>query len=154
MLSGIPDEPGIAAKVFEALATKNISVDMIIQSFARTNKTNDIAFTVTDVDLERTMEILEEVKNMLGASEILIDENIAKVSIVGAGMVDRPGIAANMFKTLADEDINIKMIATSEIKISCLVDKDKAKAAIKALHTAFELDSNVVAEVKGDLPTL
>ena len=103
-------------------------------------------------DFDKTMEILKQVKSTLSASEILVDEDIAKVSIVGAGMVDRPGIAATMFKTLADKNINIKMIATSEIKISCLVEKDKAKEAIQALHKAFNLDSEVVAEVKGDLP--
>ncbi len=154
VISEIKDEPGNAAKLFETLADNNVSVDMIIQSYARANKTNDIAFTVDKADFEKTMKILQDVKAQLGAGEILVDEDIAKVSIVGAGMVDRPGIAATMFKTLADESINIKMIATSEIKISCLVDKDKAQAAIKALHTAFSLDSSVVAEVKGDLPNL
>ena len=154
VISEIKDEPGNAAKLFKTLADNNVSVDMIIQSYARTNKTNDIAFTIDKCDFDKTMAILQDVKSALGANEILVDEDIAKVSIVGAGMVDRPGIAATMFKTLADEGINIKMIATSEIKISCLVDKDKAQAAIKALHKAFSLDCNVVAEVKGDLPNV
>ena len=152
VLADIKDEPGNAAKLFETLADSNISVDMIIQSYAKADKTNDIAFTVDSNDFDKTMEILKQVKSTLAASEILVDEDIAKVSIVGAGMVDRPGIAATMFKTLADKNINIKMIATSEIKISCLVEKDKAKEAIQALHAAFNLDSSVVAEVKGDLP--
>ena len=152
VLADIKDEPGNAAKLFETLADNNISVDMIIQSYAKINKTNDIAFTVDSGDFDKTMDILKQVKTVLNATEILVDEDIAKVSIVGAGMVDRPGIAATMFKTLADENINIKMIATSEIKISCLVEKAKAKEAIQALHKAFNLDSSVVAEVKGDLP--
>lgn len=151
VLSQVPDEPGNAAKLFDKMAENNISVDMIIQSVARDDKTNDIAFTVDDSEFSRTMEILEVVKNELNAKNILVDEDIAKVSIVGAGMVDRPGIAATMFRTLADEQINIKMISTSEIKISCLVEKNKAKAAIQALHKVFNLDSSVVAEVKGDL---
>ena len=152
VLADIKDEPGNAAILFENLADNNISVDMIIQSYAKQDKTNDIAFTVDSNDFNKTMEILESVKSVLNASNIFVDEDIAKVSIVGAGMVDRPGIAATMFKTLADENINIKMIATSEIKISCLVEKAKANEAIKALHKAFSLDSSVVAEVKGDLP--
>jgi len=152
VLTNLKDEPGNAATLFETLANNNISVDMIIQSYAKNDKTNDIAFTVSEDDFDRAMNILEQVKVQLGASQILTDKDIAKVSIIGAGMVDRPGIAATMFKTLADKNINIKMISTSEIKISCLVEKDKAKEAIKALHSAFNLDSNLVAEVKGDLP--
>jgi aspartate kinase len=87
-------------------------------------------------------------------SRALVDEKIAKISIVGAGMVGRPGIAAKMFRTLANLGINIKMIATSDIKISCLVDKDKSNDAVSALHTVFGLDSNEIAEVKGDLPNI
>jgi len=151
VLSQVPDEPGNAAKLFDKMAENNISVDMIIQSVARDDKTNDIAFTIDDAEFNRTMKILEVVKKELNAKNILVDDDIAKVSIVGAGMVDRPGIAATMFRTLADEQINIKMISTSEIKISCLVEKNKAKAAIQALHKVFNLDSSVVAEVKGDL---
>lgn len=151
----VPDAPGHAAKLFSALAKENISVDMIIQSYARTTtNTNDIAFTVDKDDLERAKVIFEKIKNELNASAIFIDEDIAKVSIVGAGMVDRSGIASTMFETLANLGINIKMIATSEIKISCLVGKDEARRSLKALHTVFDLDSDVVAEVKGDLPNI
>ena len=152
----VPDKPGIAAKLFTKLANENISVDMIIQSYARKiSNTNDIAFTVDLNDFQRTVITLETFKNEIGlTSDIQVDENIAKVSIVGAGMIDRPGVASAMFETLAKQNINIRMISTSEIKISCLVNKEDAKRAIQALHEAFELESDVVAEVKGDLPNV
>ena len=98
------------------------------------------------------IKTLKNEKDTVQAAEILIDNDIAKVSIVGAGMVDRPGIAADMFRALAEKDINIKMISTSEIKISCLVDKKKANEAIKALCKEFGLESKETAVVKGDLP--
>ena len=149
----VPDKPGISAKVFSALAQNGISVDMIIQSYARqSNNTNDIAFTLSKDDVDKALEILNPIVKSIGASNIHVNNDIAKVSIVGAGMVDRPGIAADMFKALADKEINIKMISTSEIKISCLVDKKDEKEAIKALHEAFDLGCDEVAEVKGDLP--
>ena len=150
-LSNLPDIPGTAAKLFGALAKNNISVDMIIQSLAN-NGTNSIAFTVNSDDLNDSLNILQEFQNELDAGEILIDKDIAKVSIVGAGMVDRPGIAADMFKALAEKNINIKMISTSEIKISCLVEKENAVPAIKALCSEFDLETSDIAEVKGDLP--
>ena len=134
------------------LSDSDISVDMIIQSYGRSDDTNDIAFTVSKADYEKTMEIVKEIIKKINASGVLVDEDIAKVSIVGAGMVDRPGIAASMFKALAESGINIKMISTSEIKISCLVQKDQSNAAIKALHTAFHLDAKETAVVMGDLP--
>jgi len=96
--------------------------------------------------------MLEKVKAQLEFSNVFVDDKIAKISIVGAGMIDRPGIAAQMFKTLADSGINIKMIATSEIKISCIVDEKDAKAAVEGLHKAFHLESEEIAEVKGTLP--
>lgn len=149
----VPDVPGHAAKLFTKLAKENISVDMIIQSYARTDShTNDIAFTIDKPELERAMVILEKIKEELEAKAIFIDRNIAKVSIVGAGMVDRPGIAATMFETLGELGINIKMISTSEIKISCLVEGEDADRAVIALHKVFDLDSDEIADVKGDLP--
>lgn len=151
LLSNLPDIPGTAAKLFGALAKNNISVDMIIQSLAN-NGVNSIAFTVDAEDLDAAIKTLEQEKAILGAAEILTDKDIAKVSIVGAGMVDRPGIAADMFRALAEENINIKMISTSEIKISCLVDKENANKAIKALCKEFGLESSEMAVVKGDLP--
>ncbi len=153
VICDVPDQPGNAGKVFQNLAKSNISVDMIIQSYARHNlNTNDIAFTVDENDLTNTLKILENVKKQLNASNIFVDDDIAKVSIVGAGMIDHPGIASSMFNALAKADINIKMISTSEIKISCLVNKSDAKKAIQVLHSTFELGSDEIAEVKGDLP--
>ena len=129
---------------------------MIIQSYARkVSNTNDIAFTIDSADLVKTVEALKVLKAEIGATgDIQVDENIAKVSIVGAGMIDRPGVASTMFETLAEQGINIRMISTSEIKISCLVDKDDAQQAVKALHSVFGLESSEVAEVKGDLPNV
>ena len=151
----VKDNPGTAAVLFNGLAKENISVDMIIQSYARKAlNTNDIAFTIDKGDLEKTMEILKKVKEKLEFSNVFVDDKIAKISIVGAGMIDRPGIAATMFKTLADLDINIKMISTSEIKISCIVSEDEAKKAVAGLHKIFHLDCEEVADVKGDLPDL
>ena len=152
----VPDKPGVAAKLFSKLAQENISVDMIIQSYARkVSNTNDIAFTVDKADLHKTIAALESLKTEIGATgDIEVDENIAKVSIVGAGMIDRPGVASTMFETLAENGINIRMISTSEIKISCLVDKEQAALAVKSLHSVFKLDSDVKADVKGDLPNI
>lgn len=151
LLANLPDIPGTAAKLFGALAKNNISVDMIIQSLA-SNGTNSIAFTIDADDVDEAIKILKAEKDTIQAAEILTDDDIAKVSIVGAGMVDRPGIAADMFRALAEKDINIKMISTSEIKISCLVEKKNANEAIKALCKEFGLESTVTADVKGDLP--
>lgn len=149
----VPDKPGTAAKIFSKLAQKQISVDMIIQSYARKiSNTNDIAFTIDGPDLEKTVETLNSLKSELNAGDIQVDKDIAKVSIIGAGMIDRPGIASVMFETLAKEGINIRMISTSEIKISCLVDKSDAVKAVKALHSAFELEGNEIVDVKGTLP--
>lgn len=136
----VPDVPGIAANIFGRLSQANVSVDMIIQSIHTEDKTNDIAFTVSKAELAEAVKTLEAVKAEMGAEKILVDEDIAKVSIVGAGMIDRPGIAADMFAALADAKINIKMIATSEIKISCLVDKERAHDAVRAIHSKFHLD--------------
>lgn len=149
----VPDVPGQAAKIFSKLAQENISVDMIIQSYARkVSNTNDIAFTIDSADIDKTEETLNKLKETLHCGEIQINSDIAKVSIVGAGMIDRPGIASAMFETLARLGVNIKMISTSEIKISCLVDKADANRAVQALHDEFELASDVIADVKGDLP--
>ena len=151
----VPDNPGTAALLFDELAKENISVDMIIQSYARKDlHTNDIAFTMEKADLDKAMKVLKDIKSELGYKRVFADEKIANISIVGAGMIGRPGIAAKMFRTLANLGINIKMIATSDIKISCLVDKDCANDAVQALHTVFGLDSNEIADVKGDLPNV
>ena len=126
---------------------------MIIQSYARkVSKTNDIAFTISKEDFDKAKEVLEVVQKQLNAGEVSYNDNIAKISIIGAGMIDRPGIASTMFKTLADNGINIRMISTSEIKISCLINKEDAQRAVKALHEVFNLGSDEIAEVKGTLP--
>ncbi len=149
----VPDKPGAAAAVFTALADSNISVDMIIQSYAdKVANTNDIAFTICADDVDAALEVLNKLKDKWHFSKVEANTDIAKVSAVGAGMIGRPGIASKMFQALADANINIRMIATSEIKISCLVNKEDTKKAIKVLHDVFELNSDEIAEVKGDLP--
>lgn len=151
----VPDIPGQAAKLFSNLAKENISVDMIIQSYARkVSNTNDIAFTIDSSDTDKAVETLNKLKPEMKYGEIQVNPEIAKVSIVGAGMIDRPGIASAMFETLAKENINIKMISTSEIKISCLVNKEDAHKAVRALHDVFELGCDEIADVKGDLPNV
>ena len=151
----VQDNPGTAAMLFDALANENISVDMIIQSYARKAlNTNDIAFTIDKNDWAKARVILDKLKDSLNYSNIYQDNSTAKISIVGAGMIDKPGIAAKMFRTLANLDINIKMISTSEIKISCLVEQSRANDAVEALHKIFGLDSKEKAIVKGDLPNI
>ncbi|MBE9037721.1 aspartate kinase [aff. Roholtiella sp. LEGE 12411] len=139
----LPDRPGIAAKLFGLLAQYNISVDMIIQSqrcrVIDGIPRRDIAFTVARMDGENTKKMLAQVATELGWGEVVLDSAIAKVSIVGAGMVGQPGIAAKMFEALAQHQINIQMIATSEIKISCVVAQEQGVMALQAIHTAFGL---------------
>lgn len=142
----IPDRPGMAAKIFSILADHNISVDMIIQS-QRCHQVNgilarDIAFTVAQGDADEAEKILTQASSELGYSEIIVNKSIAKVSVVGSGMIHHPGVAAKMFEALANRNINILMIATSEIKISCLVDEDQGVEALKAVHEIFELSGD------------
>ncbi|BCX11138.1 MAG: aspartate kinase [Thermosynechococcus sp.] len=140
----VPDRPGMAAAIFQTLADAAISVDMIIQSQRSRSlggvMTRDIAFTVAAADAERATALLREVQAQLGYGDILVDTAIAKVSIVGVGMIHRPGIAAQMFAALARENINIQMIATSEIRVSCVVAESEGVRALRAVHTAFGLD--------------
>lgn len=133
---GVPDQPGIAYTLFNLLASKKIDVDIILQSIGR-DGTKDISFTVPENGLLIAMGVLQENQEMLQAKEINYNTEVAKVSIVGAGMQSTPGVAAKMFGALYDANINIKMISTSEIKISVLVEKDKAKQACNAIHEAF-----------------
>jgi aspartate kinase len=139
----IPDHPGMAAQLFGFLAEKNISVDMIIQSqrcrIVEGIPRRDIAFTVARMDGESAQQELSQIASELGLGEVILDSAIAKVSIVGAGMIEQPGIAAKMFAALAAQKINIQMIATSEIKISCVVAKEQGVQALQAIHTAFDL---------------
>ncbi|MFH1415919.1 MAG: aspartate kinase [Elusimicrobiota bacterium] len=136
-LIGVPDKPGIAADIFGLLADENINVDMIIQSSAYKSGINDISFSINHQWLDKAKEILKKVKEKIKADELIIDEDVDKVSIVGVGMKSHAGVAARMFRVLADNKINIEMISTSEIKISCVVSKKKGKEALQALHKAF-----------------
>ena len=137
-LCGVEDTPGKAFQIFEMIARKGISVDLIIQSIGD-GKTKDISFTVTEGDLQKTLDLLEENKEFINAREIKSTSDVSKVSIVGAGMVNNSGVAAKMFEALYDAHININMIATSEIKISVLVARKDAEAAVVAIHDKFLL---------------
>ncbi|MCL6609938.1 MAG: aspartate kinase [Peptococcaceae bacterium] len=137
-LFDVPDRPGIAWKVFRALAGEHINVDMIIQSATR-NGVNDISFTVATSDLQKALAVMEKIKDEAGFSGYTWDDGIAKVSIVGAGMATNPGVAARMFEALAKRNINLEMIATSEIRISCIIKSGQAQEAVSALHDEFGL---------------
>ncbi len=133
---GLPDQPGIAFKLFSLLGKNKINVDIILQSIGRDNS-KDISFTVSRAHKERSMELLSDFIHSVGAKDILCDDNISKVSIVGAGMQTHAGVAAKMFEALMDANINIQMISTSEIKISVLIDKKDSEKAVSAIHDAF-----------------
>ena len=135
---GVQDIPGIAFRLFSALAARKINVDIILQSVGRDN-TKDIAFTVGLDHRDEAIQALEELKVSMGAHEIVYDDNVTKVSIVGAGMATNPGVAAKMFEALSDAGINIQMIATSEIKISVLIRKEEGPRAVQAIHDAFQV---------------
>jgi len=134
---GVEDRPGISAEIFKKLADKNINVDMIVQNVGKDNKAN-LTFTVPQTELELTKEVLAEYEK--NAEGIEYDDSIAKVSVVGVGMKSHSGVAAKAFETLADENINILMISTSEIKISMVIDEKYGELAVRALHKAYELD--------------
>jgi aspartate kinase len=148
-LLGVPDEPGTAGRIFGALADANVNVDMIIQSEpAGEGSSAEVSFTVPRDDLRAGRETLEGLASELGISSIATDERMGKVSIVGAGMRSHPGVAAKVFTVLGDESINIEMISTSPIKISCVVREEHVPRAVRALHSAFELagDDTVAPE--------
>ncbi|HPS20142.1 MAG TPA: aspartate kinase [Candidatus Omnitrophota bacterium] len=136
----VPDKPGEAGRLFEALAKANINVDMIIQNVSRTGGRTDISFTVPVEDIVKAQDVLADINKRLGAKDIIVDKDIAKVSVVGVGMRSHSGVAAKMFKALADANVNIEMISTSEIKISCVIGKNDSNTAMKVLHKAFELN--------------
>jgi aspartate kinase len=139
-LLGVPDRPGVSALLFESLADANVNVDMIVQNTSIDGST-DISFTLPLGDIATALPILEKVGDEVGAKGVSQDANIVKLSLVGAGMKSSPGIAAKMFRVLADNDVNIEMISTSTIRISVVVERSKLETAIRALHTAFDLDS-------------
>jgi aspartate kinase len=147
----VPDRPGMAAKIFQTLAKQNISVDMIIQSqrcrIVDGTPRRDIAFTVAQSDAQAAKNTLETVIQEIGCGEVVVDNAIAKVSAVGTGMEGQPGVAARLFEALAQNQINIQMIATSEIKISCVVDQDQGVTALQAIHSAFGLSGSQKIQV-------
>jgi len=134
----VPDKPGIAAKIFKDIAKEGINVDMIVQNVSRTGAT-DVSFTVLGSELNKTIKVAKDIAKKIGAGDVTFDKDIAKVSIVGIGMRSHSGVAANMFEALAEKDINIEMISTSEIKISCVVDKKHGEEAVRAIHEKFGL---------------
>lgn len=135
----IPDKPGIAAKLFKPLTDANINVDMIVQNISTEGNT-DLTFTVAKSDFKRAMEIIKDIASQINAQNVVSDQSIAKISIVGAGMRSHAGIAQKMFSSLAKENINIQMISTSEIKISCVIEAKYTELAVRVLHEAFGLD--------------
>ncbi len=141
---GVPDQPGIAHLILGPVADANIEVDMIVQNMAADGKTTDFTFTIHRNDYQRAMDILKTTAKELGASEVSGDEKIVKISLVGVGMRSHAGIASTMFETLAKEGINIRMISTSEIKVSVVVDEKYLELGVRALHEAFELEQEAV----------
>jgi aspartate kinase len=137
-LCGVPDKPGVAVKLFKDLAVSGVSVDMIVQNVSHTRST-DISFTVAKTDCAKAARIAKACARKIGAGGVLVDEDIARVSIVGVGMKSHHGVAAKMFGILADNKINIEMISTSDISISCIIKKKDAEIAVKQLHADFGL---------------
>ncbi len=144
-INKVPDKPGIASQVFTGLSDENIVVDIIVQNISKENYT-DITFTVAKADAKKAFKIMEEVAKKIGAENVILDENIAKVSIVGLGMRSHSGVASKMFSILAKEGINIQAITTSEIKISCVIDAKYGELAVRALHSGFGLDKEDIRE--------
>lgn len=137
-LKGVPDAPGVAAYLFEKLAKAGINIDLVIQSLSH-EQLNDIAFTVALDDAELAERLSQEALEELGGESLVVDRGVAKVSAVGSGLLGRPGVAAKLFRALADAGVNIQMIGTSEIKISCIIARDQAEKALSAIHEAFGL---------------
>ena len=143
----VPDKPGVATALFKPLSEAGINVDMIVQNISHDSHT-DMTFTVSKADFKRALKLVKETAPSIEATEVLGDPDIAKVSAVGAGMRSHAGVASKMFETLAENKINIQMISTSEIKVSCVVEESDTEKAVKALHDAFELGDEEVAEEK------
>jgi aspartate kinase len=139
MVIGVPDQPGMAKDIFEPLARAGVSVDTIVQNTG-TDSVTDVTFTVARTDVLKALSIVEPVARAIGAQKVTSDKTLSKVSIVGTGMQNTPGYAARMFRALSDEGINIELITTSEIRITCIVDETRVKDAVRALHKAFEVE--------------
>ena len=145
IVTRVPDKPGAVASIFGPLADAGINVDMIIQNDSKDSAETDVTFTVPRADLARSVDILEAHKDKIAFNRIITDSEVAKISVVGVGMRSHAGIAATMFKTLADRGINIEAISTSEIKVSVLIDEDETELAVRVLHTAYGLDADLPA---------
>jgi aspartate kinase len=145
ILTRVPDKPGAVAHIFSPLADASINVDMIIQNVGREKGETDVTFTVPQADLARTQALLEAKRDEIGYNRIITDSKVAKISVVGVGMRSHAGVAATMFKALADRGINIQAISTSEIKVSVLIDEDETELAVRVLHTAYGLDADDLA---------
>jgi aspartate kinase len=139
-LFGLPDHPGVSSRIFSALADANVNVDMIVQAHARTADTANMEFTVGKRDAARAMKVVEDLKGDLGFEGAALDEDVAKVSVIGVGMRSHAGVAKTMFEALAAKGVNIQVISTSEIKISVLIESAYTELAVRALHAAYELD--------------
>ena len=137
---GVPDQPGIAAAIFKPLATAGISVDTIVQNASIDNIT-DLTFTVAKTQLTKAMEVAEPIASLIGAKECTSDSKLGKISIIGTGMQNTPGYAARMFGTLSEKGINIQLITTSEIRITCIIKESRVKDAVRALHQTFEMET-------------
>ena len=140
-ITGVPDRPGVAASLFRALADERVNVDMIVQNTSIEGIT-DISFTVPQDELSVSRAAADRLAPTIGATSVLVDENIAEVSIIGAGMKTHPGVTAQMFEALYAANINIEMISTSPIRVSCVVRQKQAEEAVRVLHAAFELDKS------------
>jgi aspartate kinase len=140
-LVGVADRPGVAARIFGPLADSAVNVDMIVQNVSAEGNTTDLTFTVSKADLERARKVLEEARTELGYQRLLSDGNVVKVSVIGVGMRSHAGVAQRMFSTLAEKNINIQVITTSEIKVSVLIAEEYTELALRALHTAYGLDA-------------
>ena len=139
---GVADKPGVAAALFEPLSAAGINVDTIVQNTSADRTTTDISFTVTADDVTHAMRVMAPLETALGAAQVISDPNLASVSVVGSGMQNTPGYASRMFRILADGGINIDMITTSEIRISCIISRDQVQDAVRLLHQGFELDKS------------
>lgn len=145
-IRGVPDRPGVAAEIFAPLADAHLSVDTIVQN-ASTEQLTDVTFTLAKNDLARALPHVEAIAKEIGARDVVADEQMAKVSIVGTGIQSAPGYAARMFRTLSDAGINIEIISTSEIRITCIIPEDRIADAVRALHAAFELEKAEASEL-------
>jgi len=146
VLTRVPDRPGAVSQIFTPLAEAAINVDMIIQNVGREKGETDVTFTVPQADLARAQALLEDKRDAIGFNRIITDSKVAKISVVGVGMKSHAGVAATMFRALAERQINVQAISTSEIKVSVLIDEDETELAVRVLHTAYGLDAEEPAE--------